>query len=158
MTGLIGYGWRTEISSFGSLPELIVRWEGISLKDILASSFDVDLNKRLSHLRERVDKLRRALTEAPIDAEDASASSAVSQRVIELKRRRHKLSEDAATSRSQVEQTEILLESLKDRLNAAEDLYRLKTVGIGRIDHIECPTCHRDLDPATFALSSQSSE
>lgn len=158
VTGLIGYGWRIDISSFGSTSDLITRWEGISLKEILASSFDVDLNKRLTNLRERVDILRKALTEAPIDVEDASAPSAVSQRVIELKRRRHKLSEDASTSRSQVEQTEILLESLKDRLNAAEDLYRLKTVGIGRIDHIECPTCHRDLDPATFALSSQSSE
>lgn len=158
VTGLIGYGWRIDISSFGSISDLIERWEGISLKDTLASSFDVDLNKRLTSLRERVDILRKALTEAPIDAEDASAPSAVSQRVIELKRRRHKLSEDASTSRSQIEQTEILLESLQDRLSAAEDLYRLKTVGIGRIDHIECPTCHRDIDPATFALSSQSSE
>lgn len=158
VTGLIGYGWRIDISAFGSTSDLIARWEGISLRDILASSFEVDLNKRLTSLRERVEILRKALTEAPIDAEDASAPSAVSQRVIELKRRRHKLSEDASTSRSQVEQTEILLESLRDRLSAAEDLYRLKTVGIGRIDHIECPTCHRGLDPATFALSSQSSE
>jgi hypothetical protein len=158
VTGLIGYGWRIEMSSFGPVSELIARWEGISLRDILARNFEVDLAERLTSLRTRVETLRKALTEAPIDAEDASAPSAVSQRVIELKRRWHKLNEDASTSRAQVEQTEILLESLKDRLSAAEDLYRLKTVGIGRIDHIECPTCHRDLDPATFALTSQSSE
>ncbi len=158
VAGLIGYGWRMEMSSFGPVSELVSRWERISLKDTLANDFGVNLGERLTSLRERVETLRKALTEAPIDAEDASAAPAVSQRVIELKRRRHKLSEDASTTRAQVEQTEILLESLRDRLGAAEDLYRLKTVGIGRIDHIECPTCHRDLDPATFALSSQSAE
>ena len=158
VAGLIGYGWRIEMSSFGSISELADRWEAISLKGILASNFDVDLGKRLSSLRERVEKLRQSLTDAPIDVEDVSAPMSASQRVIELKRRRHKLSEDASTSRSQVEQTEVLLESLEDRLSAAEDLFRLKTIGIGRIDHIECPTCHRDLDPATFALNSQSSE
>jgi DNA repair exonuclease SbcCD ATPase subunit len=30
--------------------------------------------------------------------------------------------------------------------------------GVGRLDHVECPTCHRDLDPVTFALTDQSAE
>jgi type I site-specific restriction-modification system R (restriction) subunit len=39
-----------------------------------------------------------------------------------------------------------------------DDGLRLKSTGVGRIDHIECPTCHRDLDPSTFSLSKQSAE
>jgi len=158
VNGLISNGWRIELTANGSVSDLITRWGGFDLKAVLTQQFDVDPAKDLSRLRERVDSLRRTLTEAPIDVEDVSAPISASQRVIELKRRRHKLNDDSSTSRAQVEQTEILLESLEARLAAAEDLYRLKTQGIGRIDHIECPTCHRDLDPATFALSSQSTE
>ena len=158
VAGLNNYGWRIELSSFGSLDDLVARWRNISLSGILADRFATDLPKQIAALRSRVELLRTALTKAPIDPADASAPVAASQRVIELKGRRHKLSEDASTSRVQVDQTEILLESLEDRLHAAEDLYRLKTTGVGRIDKIECPTCHRDLDPTTFALTTQSTD
>ena len=158
VNGLISHGWRVELSANGTVSDVIARWDSLDLKERIIEDFDVDLVKDLSSLRERVERLRRTLTGGPIDVEDVSAPISASQRVIELKRRRHQLNEDSSTSRAQVEQTEILLDSLNTRLSAAEDLYRLKTLGIGRIDHIECPTCHRDLDPATFALSSQSTE
>lgn len=158
VNGSISHGWRIELTANGSINDLIARWGAFDLQAVLLQQFDVDIARDLARLRERVDALRRALTQAPIDVEDVSAPISASQRVIELKRRRHRLNDDSATSRAQVEQTEILLESLESRLGAAEDLFRLKTLGIGRIDHIECPTCHRDLDPATFALSSQSTE
>jgi len=44
------------------------------------------------------------------------------------------------------------------RIHAASDLLRLKKTGVGRLDHLECPTCHRDFDLSLFGLTSQSEE
>jgi DNA repair exonuclease SbcCD ATPase subunit len=81
-----------------------------------------------------------------------------SQRVIELKKRRHALNQELSTFNSQLKETRVLLESLEYRQHAASDLARLKSSGVGRLDQIECPICHRDLDPTLFGLTSQSEE
>ena len=158
VTTRIRFGWRTTWSSQGSTADVAKRWSAEKLADMLLREFEVDLPKEIVALRSRATKLREALTGTPIDAGDASAPAAASQKVIGLKERRHRLSEDLNTSRRQQEQNELLLGGLEDRIQAASDLLRLKTTGIGRIDHLECPTCHRDLDPATFALNSQSAD
>jgi DNA repair exonuclease SbcCD ATPase subunit len=75
-----------------------------------------------------------------------------------LKRRRHTLNESLSTLRIQKEQADELIGSLDHRIQSASDLLRLKVTGVGRLDHVECPTCHRDLDPVTFALTDQSAE
>ena len=41
-------------------------------------------------------------------------------------------------------------------MHSARDILRLKREGIGRIELVECPTCHRSIDAATFQLTSQS--
>ena len=51
-----------------------------------------------------------------------------------------------------------MIDTLDHRIQSASDLLRLKETGVGRLEHVECPTCHRDLDPVTFALTSQSAE
>ncbi len=155
---LLRFGWRTAWSNHGSVKDIANRWSSEKLAEMLAREFEADLPKQVVALRERAAKLRDTLTGSPIDASDASAPAAASQKVIGLKERRHQLNEDLNTSRRQGEQNAMLLASLEDRIQAASDLLRLKTTGIGRIDHLECPTCHRDLDPATFALSSQSAD
>lgn len=155
---LLRFGWRSTWSNHGSVKDIANRWSSEKLTEMLARQFEVDLPKQIVSLRERASKLRTTLTGSPIDAGDASAPAAASQKVIGLKERRHRLNEDLNTSRRQGEQNATLLSSLEDRILAASDLLRLKTTGIGRIDHLECPTCHRDLDPATFALSSQSAD
>jgi DNA repair exonuclease SbcCD ATPase subunit len=50
---------------------------------------------------------------------------------------------------------EHLLESLIHRIRTATDVYRLKTTGVGRLAHLECPTCHRELDINAFQLTKQ---
>ena len=52
----------------------------------------------------------------------------------------------------------MLLDSLEHRLLGATDLLRLKRSGVGRLEHLECPTCHRDMDSTIFGLSLQSPE
>ena len=111
-----------------------------------------------SNLAKRIDGLRIALTTEPIDVNNVNAPVEVSQKAIELKKQRHVLNQDLSTFNAQLKETRILLDSLEHRIQAARDLVRLKTTGVGRLDHLECPTCHRDLNPEIFGLTSQSAE
>ncbi len=149
-------GWRVEFSGHGSVDDILTRWSSRTLRALLSDEANVDLGARRATLNKRVEALRRMLTSEPIDPANVSAPAEASQRVIQLKQARHTQSRDLNTLRTQHGQTAELLKSLEHRIHAASDLLRLKTTGIGRLDHLECPTCHRDLDPATFALTDQS--
>ena len=150
--------WRVEWSGHGSISDILTRWSPRTVRDTLRQDANVDLSVEEASLNSTAERLRRALTSEPIDPSDASAPAAASQRVIDLKQRRHKLSEELHTLRTQREMAADLVANLEHRIQAANDLLRLKTTGVGRLDHLECPTCHRDLDPTTFALATQSSE
>ncbi len=128
------------------------------MREALHADASVDLDARWKAINERTQQLRKTLTTQPIDTSNSSAPIAASQKAIQLKEQRHTLSQDLHTLRSQSEQASSLLESLDHRVLAATDLLRLKTTGVGRLDHIECPTCHRDLDATMFGLTSQSAE
>lgn len=149
-------GWRVEWSGNGPLSEILARWSSRTLRGILADDANVDFGAIKALLNERVENLRRALTSEPIDESNATAPAGVSQRVVQLKQSRHTLNSELNTLRTQHEETSELVESLEHRIQSASDLLRLKTTGVGRLDHVECPTCHRDLDPSTFALTQQS--
>jgi hypothetical protein len=119
---------------------------------------NVDLPQTITTLSQRVSRLRESLAKDGVDRHNTSAPTELSQKAIGLKQRRHALNESLSTLRVQKEQTDELLSSLDHRIQSASDLLRFKTTGIGRLDHIECPTCHRDLDPTTFALTNQSAQ
>src|ERR1039458_8193872 len=59
------------------------------------------------------------------------APAGTSQRVIDLKQRRHELSEELHALRIQREMAMELLSNLNHRIDAATDLLRLKTTGVG---------------------------
>ncbi len=151
-------GWRVDWSGHGSISDTLTRWSSRTLRDALKQEADVDLSALEASLNGTAEQLRRTLTSEPIDPSDASAPAAASQRVIGLKQRRHELSEELHTLRTQHDLASDLVGNLDHRIHAASDLLRLKKTGVGRLDHLECPTCHRDLDPATFALTDQSAE
>ena len=155
---LLRRGWRVDWSGHGSLDDVLARWSSRTLREVLKRDADVDLSAQRASLNEQIDRLRQTLTIEPIDPANASAPAAASQRVLDLKQQRHKLSADLHTFRTQSEQAKGLLASLEHRVQAARDLLRLKTIGVGRLDRIECPTCHRDLEPETFELTAQSME
>lgn len=152
------HGWSIDWSGNGAVGDILARWSLRSLREALKHDADFDFAARRTLLTRRAENLRRALTSAPLDPSDLSVHSAASQRVIELKRRRHELNDELRTLRNQSEQTEELLSSLEHRIHSATDVLRLKTIGVGRLEQVECPTCHREIDPSTFALTDQSNQ
>ncbi len=150
--------WRLDWTGGGTLEEIVKRWTRRNLRVALKDDANVDLSARIGNLSIRADTLRTALTMFGADRHNRSAPAEVSQNAIELKRSRHKLNESLSTLRIQKEQADELIGSLDHRIQSASDLLRLKETGVGRLDHVECPTCHRDLDPVTFGLTDQSAE
>jgi hypothetical protein len=152
------HGWEVEWSGYGSVEDVVTRWSLRTLRDVLLQESNVNLVARRTALEDQAHALRRALTTDTIDPANLSSVPAVSQKAVDLKRRRHELNEELRTLRTQHDEFEELVSSLEHRIEAASDVLRLKTTGVGRLDHVECPTCHRELDPATFALTEQSQE
>lgn len=148
-------GWAVEWSGNGSVREILARWSSRSIVEVLLQGADVDLAKAMTAARERLDILRTKLTQQPIDASNVTAAPSTSQIVIDLKQRRHRMNSDLRTTKGQYSDTEHALESLDHRIRSATDVFRLKTTGVGRLTHLECPTCHRELDLEQFQLTEQ---
>ncbi|HYR88475.1 MAG TPA: hypothetical protein VE422_30630 [Terriglobia bacterium] len=151
-------GWRVDWTAGGTIDEIIKRWTKRSLRKALKEEANVDFAATMARLTDRAKRLRETLASSSIDPQNVSAPSQASQRAIDLKRRRHELNETLSVLRMQKEQADDVLSSIEHRIHSARDLLRLKTTGVGRLDHVECPTCHRDLDPATFSLNEQSQD
>lgn len=148
-------GWAVDWSGGGSVKEIEARWSSQTLQDVLQRDANVDIAKLRAIAGEHVIALRRILTEDPVDPSNMSAASSASQLVVDLKQRRHKLNSELRTLRGQYSDSEHLLESLVHRIRTATDVHRLKTTGVGRLSHLECPTCHRELDMNAFHLTEQ---
>ena len=148
-------GWAVEWSGNGSVNEILARWSSKTLAEALLQGADVDLAKALTAARKRLGVLREKLTQRPIDAANVTAAPSASQNVIDLKQRRHKMNSELRTLRGQYSDTEHALESLDHRIRSSTDVHRLKTTGVGRLAHLECPTCHRELDLEQFQLTEQ---
>jgi hypothetical protein len=153
------HGWITNTwSDYGGITAIVNRWKAQTLIDSLKKELDVDLGEQQASLRERAERLRNYLTRGELDPNSASAPSDTSQAVVELKDLRHKRREELRTLRRQQSDQQELIASIEHRLHSARDVLRLKKEGIGRIEIVECPTCHRSLDPSTFQLTVQSTE
>jgi hypothetical protein len=151
-------GWITPWSDHGSVNDISNRWSARSLLETLREELSIDLSAQQAILRERADKLRSFLGSGSLDARNTAPASDSSQAVVELKEQRHQRREQLRILRRQISEQRELLDNLEHRRLAARDILRLKRDGIGRIDLIECPTCHRSIDPMTFELTSQSTE
>jgi hypothetical protein len=152
------HGWTVDWTAGGTLDQIVKRWGETDLRAALRRDAEVDLVATRTIWKQRAQDLRDALTSRPVDKDSRTAASSVSQRVIELKERRHALSQSLGDARLQRAEAESLFETLQHRIAAARDVLRLKVSGVGRMEHIECPTCHQDIDPAAFALRDQSRE
>ena len=151
-------GWNVEWSGHGSVRAIRSRWSKVTLKQALLRDADVDLARDRSRLTELAARQRKILTTNPVDVTNAAVPIGASQRVIELKERRHRLNADLANLRVQHREAAELKVTVEHRIQAAKDVLRLKETGIGRFDVVECPTCHRDVAPESFALTQQSVE
>jgi hypothetical protein len=149
-------GWTVDWSSSGSPKDIAARWSKRKLTQVLEEDFEMSVEKEMGRLRERAAALRSLFGRENLDTANTSASSDASQAVVDLKAQRHQLREELHTTRSQVKEFTELAESLAHRIKASQDVLRFKREGIGRLDHVECPTCHRSLELSTFDLTSQS--
>ena len=151
-------GWNVEWSGNGSVQQILDRWSSGTMRQALERGADVDLGQEGVRLRDLAARQRKALTTDPVDEANAGAPIGASQRVVELKERRHRLNADLASLRVQRRESDELRASLEHRIHAARDVLRLKMTGVGRFDVIECPTCHREVAPESFELGQQSEE
>ncbi len=111
-------GWRVGWSGNGPLDDVISRWSARTLRDALAGEANVDFSTIRAMLKERAERLRGALTKAPIDPSNVTTAAATSQRVVELKENRHKLNAELNSLRVQHSETSALLASLEHRIKA----------------------------------------
>lgn len=152
-------GWITDTwSDYGGITTIIKRWGAQTLIDSLKKQLNIDLSEQQLALRERSEKLRAFLTHGKLDPQSVGAPSDASQAVVELKDLRHKRREELRVLRRQQSEQQELLSNIEHRLHSAKDVLRLKREGIGRIEIVECPTCHRSLDASTFQLTAQTCE
>ena len=150
------HGWAVDWSGNGTVQNILTRWSAVTLKQALFRDTDVDFAKERMRLTVLAERQRKILTTDPFDAANVSAPIEASQKVIDLKERRHQLNDELRNLRVQYRQANELVSSLEHRIRAASDVLRLKTSGVGRFETVECPTCHRDLTPESFSLSQQS--
>ena len=150
------HGWIAPWSDHGTVDTVAKRWGARGLVATLKGELNVDLGADASRLRERADRLRVFVARGELDPRSTMASSNASQNVVELKEKRHARREELRILRRQQTEQQELLGSIEHRLHSARDILCLKREGIGRIELVECPTCHRSIDPATFQLTSQS--
>jgi hypothetical protein len=133
------------------------RWSSTSLVEVLQKEADVDISRSQRASLDRIAQLRSKLTTGGLD-EGNSLPAAASQTAIDLKARRNELSEQLNTLRLQKDNAEQLTVTIEHKIKSAGDLLRYKQTHVGRLQVVECPTCHRDLDVETFSLQQQSEE
>jgi hypothetical protein len=153
------HGWVTNTwSDHGSITAIARRWSSHTLTDSLKKELNVDLSEQQTKLQDRAEKLRAYLTTGRLDPNSATAPSDASQAVVGLKDQRHKRREELRVLRRQHADQQQLLANIEHRVQSARDVLRMKKEGVGRIEIVECPTCHRSVDPSTFQLTAQSTD
>ncbi len=149
-------GWELEFSTYGSPSDIARRWSKSSLSEIAHQKFNMDPGAERHRLDSTISELRLALAEHNPSVPEGSASSQASQLVVELKAKRHDLRSELREARMQLEDQRTLLHTTEHRIQSTKDVLRLKTQGIGRLGVVECPTCHRDVEPSSFELTAHS--
>ncbi len=150
------HGWITPWSDHGTVDAVARRWGARGLVATLKEELNIELGADASRLRERAERLKAFVAHGELDPRSTAAASDASQNVVELKEKRHARREELRILRRQQTEQQDLLGNIEHRLHSARDILRLKKEGIGRIELVECPTCHRSIDPATFQLTAQS--
>ena len=149
-------GYTIRWSDHGRAEAIAARWSEITLQELAKRNFALDLGGERALLRRQITALREKLSAGDLSEVDRADSERASQRVIDLKTRRHELQLALRKVRIQAAEQRLLYEGIQSRTQSSQDVLRLKQTGIGRFDHVECPTCHRDLEPESFQLTQQS--
>jgi hypothetical protein len=128
------------------------------LSEVARVEFSFDHAAESARLSARISALRETLGVRALDPSSTAAASDTSQNVVDLKTQRHELRERLRLARSQLGDQQALLDTLEHRIHSTKDLLRLKSAGLGRLQQVECPTCHRTVEAATLHLGTHSQE
>jgi hypothetical protein len=156
-SALLRFGWDITWSGSGTVASILKRWSGPSISEVLLREANVDIARSKRANIERTENLRILLTKGDVGHDD-SVPAIASQAAIDLKTRRNELSKQLHTLRLQKENAQQLTFTIQHKLKSASDLLRYKKSHVGRLEVVECPTCHRDLNAETFSLQQQSEE
>ncbi|MDX2089780.1 MAG: AAA family ATPase [Kofleriaceae bacterium] len=151
-------GWTLAWSTRGSSTEIAKRWGEAKLSDIARKDFNMNVPAERERLTKRLASLRDALAKMPAGAADRGPASQASQEVVDLTTKRHEHREELRQAILQLAEQQALLETIEHRIASSKDVLKLKVQGIGRLDQVECPTCHRELEPSSFQLTQQSTD
>lgn len=149
----------------GSIPGLVAdvskvgpRWQELDLVGYVREKFNYDFRAEQDVLNRRMEALKGALANPDQQTQQSPAVNATSQRVIELKGKRHGIQGELRTLRAQLAEHEGVFASVEGRLRSAKDLQRLKLHGLGVLPESECPTCQQLVSPSQLALDDQGAE
>lgn len=148
--------WPPIFTKPSALERILSTWQTLDLNDLVERQFTFRFDSEVTTLETRISNIRRALTTGDVDTTTTTTSQAASQRVVDLKTRRHQLQESLRDLRTQIEEQSGILDSIEHRVRATRDLIRLKQDGIGRQEDVSCPTCHRAIALHDFELTDQS--
>lgn len=151
-------GWTLAWSTRGASTEIAKRWGDAKLSEIARRDFNMNVPAERERITKRLASLRESLAKMPAGASDRGPASQASQEVVELKTKRHEHREELRQALLQLAEQQSLLETIEHRITSSKDVLKLKVQGIGRLDQVECPTCHRELDPNSFQLTQQSTD
>ena len=149
-------GYSLRWSDHGNTERVAERWSKTTLLEHAKRNLGLDIGEERALLKRQVSRFRKKLSAGDLSGVDRGDGEKASQRVIDLKTSRHELQQALRTARIQGAEQRTLLEEIQNRKQSSQDVLRLKETGIGRFDHVECPTCHRDLQPESFQLTRQS--
>lgn len=143
-------------SERGGLEQLVNRMQGFSISAYVAKNF----NYKHDVERELLFKKRKAvqvqLNEFSVEDEHRAHFADLSSKLLEVRSAKRKREEEISILRAQKLSQEEVLAVLNARLASTRDLLRLKMHSIGVVDSVECPTCHRHIDPDDLEVSEQS--
>lgn len=111
-------------------------------------------------LQRQVQELQASLNTQTLQPreENRHLVEAASTSVVELKSLLHEKRQELRRLRVQREQQSDLLGELEAKLRAARDLLLLKRDNLGLPTHVECPTCHQEIQPEQYDLHVHGTE
>ena len=151
---VVSQGWEGKLTSKRDLESLRELLSSFELRSYLLKEYAWSYEKEKSQRERQRKEILKKLNDLKFDNDDRRLPKR-SSTAISLKRRLHTNQEALRELRTELVSQRKLATSIEGRIQSAKDLLRLKRDKIGVDVRTECPTCHRDLTLADFAVLSQ---
>lgn len=144
-----------QLSEKGGLEQLVRRFEGFTLPAYLEKNFNYRYPVEHDFLLRQRQSVQQKLNDCNIDEQHRAHFGELSARLLQLREVKFKRDEELSMLRGQRISQEEILRVLEARLESTKDLLRLKVHAIGVVEDVECPTCHRHINPEELEVTEQ---